>query len=80
MSANALSTIPKTAYLHVQRNPRCLAVVEQSHLQLEEVPVFLKTETSNISCTLVANKIVDHSDVVGASPVGAALTTSSFSP
>ena len=29
--------------------------------------------------TLVGNKIVDHSDVVGASPVGAAPTTSSFS-
>ena len=36
-------------------------------------------QTSNISHTLVDNKIVDHSDVVGASPVGAAPTTSSFS-
>ena len=36
-------------------------------------------ETSNISCTLVDNEIVDHSDVVGASSVGAAPTTSSFS-
>ena len=36
-------------------------------------------ETSNISRTLVGNKIVDNSDVVGASPVGAAPTTSSFS-
>ena len=36
-------------------------------------------ETSNIRCTLVVNKIVDHSDVVGASPVGVAPTTSSFS-
>ena len=33
---------------------------------------------SNISGTLVGNKIVDHSDVVGASPVGAAPITSSF--
>ena len=33
----------------------------------------------NISSTLVGNTIVDHSDVVGASPVGAAPTTSSFS-
>ena len=32
-----------------------------------------------ISRTLVGNKIVDHSDVVGASPVGAAPTTSSIS-
>ena len=36
-------------------------------------------KTSNISHTLVVNKIVDHSDVVGASPVGAAPTTSLFS-
>ena len=36
-------------------------------------------QTSNISRTLVGNEIVDHSDVVGASPVGAAPTTSSFS-
>ena len=36
-------------------------------------------KTSNISRTLVGTKIVDQSDVVGASPVGAAPTTSSFS-
>ena len=36
-------------------------------------------KTSNIRCTLVGYKIVDHSDVVGASPVSAAPTTSSFS-
>ena len=36
-------------------------------------------QITNISRTLVGNKIVDHSDVVGASPVGAAPTTSSFS-
>ena len=36
-------------------------------------------KTSNISRTFVGNKIVDNSDVVGASPVGAAPTTSSFS-
>ena len=36
-------------------------------------------KTSNMSRTLVGNKIVDHSDVVGASPVAAAPTTSSFS-
>ena len=37
------------------------------------------TYRQNIRRTLVGNKIVDHSDVVGASPVGAAPTTSSFS-
>ena len=36
-------------------------------------------KTSNISHTLIGNKIVDNSDVFGASPVGAAPTTSSFS-
>ena len=35
-------------------------------------------QTSNISRTLLSDNIVDHSDVVGASPVGAAPTTSSF--
>ena len=35
-------------------------------------------QTSNISCTLVGNKIVDHSDIIGALPVGAAPTTSPF--
>ena len=36
-------------------------------------------KVSNIRRTLVGNKIVDHSDVVGTSPVGVAPTTSSFS-
>ena len=36
-------------------------------------------QTSNISRTFVGNIIDDHSDVVGASPVGAAPTSSSFS-
>ena len=36
-------------------------------------------QVSIIRHTLVDNKIVDHSDVVGASPVGAGPTTSSFS-
>ena len=36
-------------------------------------------QISNIKHTLVGNKIVDHSDVVGASPVAATPTTSSFS-
>ena len=40
---------------------------------------YMYHQISNIRCTLVSNKIVDHSDVVEASPVGAAPTTSSFS-
>ena len=35
--------------------------------------------TLDINRTLVCNKIIDHSHVVGASPVGAAPTTSSLS-
>ena len=42
-------------------------------------PNWIYHKTSNISRTLVSNKIVDNLDVVGASPVGAAPTTSSFS-
>ena len=41
--------------------------------------IFDYCQTSNIRHTFVGNTIVDHSDVVGASPVGAASTTSSFS-
>ena len=54
------------------------------HLTIQSWQKYHVTETnyrktSNISRTLVGNKIVDNSDVVGASPVGAAPTTSSFS-
>ena len=38
-----------------------------------------RRQTFNISHTLVGNKIADHSDVIGASPAGAAQTTFSFS-
>ena len=37
-----------------------------------------KYQQTNISRALVGNKLADHSDVVGASPVGTAQTTSSF--
>ena len=36
------------------------------------VDQYMYRQTSDISRTFVGNKIVDHSDVVGASPVGAA--------
>ena len=42
-------------------------------------PLLTYHQTSNIGRTSVGNKIVDHSDVVGASPVSTAPTTSSFS-
>ena len=40
---------------------------------------YMYRQVPNIRCTSVGNKIVDHSDVVGASPVSAAPTTYSFS-
>ena len=42
-----------------------------------QIEIGIYRKTSNISRTL-GNKFVEHSDVVGASPVGAAATTSSF--
>ena len=47
--------------------------------ELPPEPMMNYSKTFNISCTLSGNKIVDNSDVVGASSVGAAPTTSSFS-
>ena len=50
------------------------------HAQIQDQANSMKyRKTSNISRTLVGNELVDNSDVVGASPVGAAPTTSSFS-
>ena len=51
---------------------------------LNTIRIYLRPEedyrqVSNIRRNLEGNKIVDHSDVVGASAVGAAPTTSSFS-
>ena len=43
------------------------------------IPELMYHQVSNIRHTLVGNKIVDQPDAVGASPVGAAPTTSSFS-
>ena len=51
---------------------------ESFTLHSEEICNIVYRKTSNIRRTLVGYKIVDHSDVVGASPVDAAPTTSSF--
>ena len=59
-----------------------LSLVWQDVLQISIPKWVLIThyrKTFNISRTLVGNEIVDNSDVVGAPPVGAAPTTSSFS-
>ena len=44
-----------------------------------QIHILRYRQVSNISGTLAGNSIVDHSDVVGAVPVGPAPTTSSFS-
>ena len=44
-----------------------------------DIYIYIYRQISNISFTLVGNKIVVQSDVVGALPVGTAPTTSSFS-
>ena len=54
-------------------------IVGQSSLVMYENHLSLYPETSDIGHTLIDNKIADHSNVVGASPVGAAPTTSSNS-
>ena len=50
-----------------------------SHKYNHVEEVWKYRQVSNIRRTLVGNQIVDYSDVVGTSPVGAAPTTSSFS-
>ena len=50
-----------------------------SEIGKNSIEDFRYRQTSNIRRTELGNKIVDHSDVVGASPVGTAPTTSSFS-
>ena len=57
----------------------CLSIPKFQWLRRWRLGMDEYHKTSNISPTLVGNKIVDNSDVVGASPVGAAPTTSSFS-
>ena len=62
-----LITLYMVCWPHVNKWPTILCQQDMSR------------KTSNISRTLVGDEIVDNSDVVGASPVGAAPTTSSFS-
>ena len=60
---------------HSRTHYQCHVSVEQWHKMQKHA----YRQDSNIRRTLVGNYIVDHSDVVRASPVGAAPTTSSFS-
>ena len=72
---NSENNIVKTLYLLfliVMYQPVC------SHPNISDWEMKY-CQTSNIRHAFVGNKLVDHSDVIGASPAGAAPTTSSFS-
>ena len=67
-----------------QRQPlRCLwhchtrQVSRQNHDLIMLINCLI-CQTSNMRCTIIGNSLVDHSNVVGASPVITAPTTSSF--
>ena len=69
-------------WLHIQFNLFQIEFIAlPSHQQIERIYIYIYIyrQVSNIRRTFVGNKIADHSDVVGASPVSAAPTTSSFS-
>ena len=57
----------------------CEIVYQSDERRIVQGQFSFYRQVSNISRILVGNKIGEHSDVVGASPVGAAPTTSSFS-
>ena len=54
-------------------------IINGNYIPEKTMTIVTYRKTSNISHTLVGNKIADNSDVVGASPVGAAPATFSFS-
>ena len=56
-----------------------ISILTPRYVSTVNYDILMYRQVSNIRHTLEGNKIVDHSDVVGASPVGAAPTTSSFS-
>ena len=61
------------------RVPQVCTDDDMEHSAPLNASLYMYCQTSDVSHTLVGNTIVDHSDVVGASPVGTAPTTSSFS-
>ena len=76
---NGNSSTGKTAFLYWDGHVIANISIFQSLDVCSNTNITVYCQISNISHTLVRNKIVDHSDVVGALPVGAAPTTSSFS-
>ena len=69
----------KVPYWLVYNNWLCWSLSEYAHTLCHGVFCNLTyRQVSNIRHTLIGNKIVDHSNVVGAAPTGDALTTSSL--
>ena len=70
-------------YLEGPQRTHDMIIMQLSRQNDVATPFWSKNDVINVKPpiwrTLVGNKIVDHSDVVGASPIGAAPTTSSFS-
>ena len=63
--------VQQTCFMDTLRKSTVHFLHEQSHKEYHQ--------TSSISRPSLGNKFVGHSDVAGASPVGAAPNTSSFS-
>ena len=78
LSCNMLAAKCNLEYSKIWKSILSIASYGQ-HLWYDELNELIYRKISNIRRTAIGNKIVDHSDVVGASPVGAAPTTSSFS-
>ena len=60
---------------------QCSQMINHNHMGAHWFQIKLDLDNADITIKprmLVGNKIIDHSDVIGASPVGAAPTTSSF--
>ena len=74
-------SVPIISFDHVEINISPSSEKElscPSWFEIERMAVYYYRQTSNIRRTLVGNTIDGHSDVVGAAPVGAAPTISSF--
>ena len=91
---NIKTVFPRYGDYHVENKSRWdrlifnmgIPILVRWHLCIEatpgpQLPLYKSSycEVSNIRRTITGYKIVDHSDVVGASPVGTAPTASSFS-
>ena len=72
-------SIKDYCYLVFLSQVKVVKIFRTWHLSLNHLFCYIP-QAFDIERIVVGNEIVDHSDVVGASPVGAAPTTYSFSP